>query len=496
MIFWQENSVAFIDMQDFIKYLEKEGELSRISVPVSPELEITEIADRVMKSGGPALLFENVEGSEYPLFINGFGTMKRMALALGADSLDEIADAISDIIDLAGYATLMDKIRSVPRLARLARVFPVTRRKGACQEIIEECDFSRLPVLKCWPLDGGRFITMPVVITRDPETGMQNMGMYRMQVLDKNTTAMHWHLHKDGRRIFDKYKKLGMRMPVSVALGCDPAVIYAATAPLPEFVDEALFAGFLRKAPLEMVKSVESDILVPASSEFVLEGYIDIDEKNVLEGPFGDHTGYYSLADYYPVFHVTKLTRKKNPVYPATIVGQPPMEDCFIGKATERIFLPLIKMQCPEIIDIDFPLEGVFHNCVIISIDKKYPGHARKVMNHVWGLGQMMYTKMIVIVDRNVSPHDYSKVTWKVFNNIDWGRDIVVSAGPLDALDHSSPYPHYGNRIGIDATVKLPEEGHPREWPDEIVMDGKIKKMVSDNWESYGIKAAPGRNNS
>ncbi|MCP5514572.1 MAG: menaquinone biosynthesis decarboxylase [Spirochaetales bacterium] len=481
--------MAFTGLQDFIKKLEEKGELVRIRTSVSAELEITEIADRVMKQNGPALLFENVKGSDYPLFINGFGSSERMAIALGSSSPDDVAAEIGDIIDLSGYATLFDKIKAVPRLARLAMVFPVTKSRGACQEIVEECDLSSLPVLKCWPGDSGRFITLPVVITRDPETGMQNMGMYRMQVLDNTSTAMHWHLHKDGRRIYEKYKKIGGKMPVSVAIGCDPAVIYAATAPLPEFVDEALFAGFIRKAPISMVKSLESDILVPASSEFILEGFIDIDEAPVLEGPFGDHTGYYSLADYYPVFHITKLTRKKTPVYPATIVGRPPMEDCYIGKATERIFLPLLKMQCPEIIDIDFPLEGVFHNCVIISIDKKYPGQAFKVMNNVWGLGQMMYTKMIVIVDRNISPHDYSAVTWKVFNNIDWGRDIIISRGPLDALDHSSPYPHFGNRIGIDATVKRPEEGHPRPWPDEIIMDDEIKKIVTSKWNEYGLAA-------
>ncbi len=485
--------MSFKSLQDFIKIVEKEGELTRIKAKVSADLEITEIADRVMKSYGNALLFENVGGSEYPLFINGFGSMKRMSLALGYKSLDEISDDIKDIIDLSGYISLIDKIKSIPRLARLATVFPVTKKNGECQEIVEKCDFSTLPVLKCWPGDAGRFITLPVVITRDPETGMQNMGMYRMQILGKDSTAMHWHLHKDGRRIFDKYKKQGIKMPVSVVIGCDPSIIYAATAPLPEFIDEAFFAGFVRKAPVEMVKSIESDIIVPAHAEIILEGYVDPSEAPVLEGPFGDHTGYYSLADYYPVFHVTSLTRKKNPVYPATIVGRPPMEDCYIAKATERIFLPLIKMQCPDIIDIDFPLEGVFHNCVIISIDKKYPGHARKVMNNIWGLGQMMYTKMIVIVDKNVSPHDYSAVAWKVFNNIDWGRDINVNPGPLDALDHSSPYPHYGNRIGIDATVKFKEEGHPREWPDEILMNSKIKDLVTSRWDEYGIASIQGK---
>ncbi|MCG0276042.1 MAG: menaquinone biosynthesis decarboxylase [Thermosediminibacteraceae bacterium] len=313
-------------------------------------------------------------------------------------------------------------------------MFPKKVKQGACQEVVEEPDLSKLPILKCWPGDGGKFITLPLVITKDPETGAQNMGMYRLQVYDEKTTGMHWHLHKDGREIYEKYKKLGKKMPVAVALGCDPATIYASTAPLPKGIDEMMFAGFLRKAPLELVKCKTSDIYVPANAEFILEGYVDIDELRE-EGPFGDHTGYYSIKDFYPVFHLTCITRKKNPIYPATVVGKPPMEDCFLGKATERIFLPFLKILCLEIVDINFPLEGVFHNCVIVSIKKRFPGHAKKVMHALWGIGQMMYTKIIIVVDEHVDPTDLSTVAWKVFNNVDPKRDVVIVDGPLDVLD-------------------------------------------------------------
>lgn len=481
--------MAYKDIQDFIRVLEERKLLKRIKVEVDSNLEITEITDRVVKSGGPALLFENVKGSDFPLLINTFGSYERLNLALEIGHIDDIAKEISEFMDMASYLGFINKLKSVPRLARLARIFPRKVSKAVCQEVVEEPDLSKLPVLKCWPEDGGRFITLPLVITKDPSTGIQNMGMYRLQVYDKSTTGMHWHLHKDGRNIYEKYKKLGGRMPVSVALGCDPATIYAATAPLPGDIDEMLFAGFLRRAPLEIVKCKTNDIYVPANAEFVLEGYVDVDEVRE-EGPFGDHTGYYSLKDFYPVFHITCITRRKNPVYPATVVGKPPMEDCYLGKATERIFLPFLKMQCPEIVDINFPLEGVFHNCVIVSIRKRYPGQAKKVMHALWGMGQMMYTKMIVVVDENVNPHDLSTVAWKVFNNIDAARDVVIVEGPLDALDHASPLPHYGHKMGIDATKKWPSEGHNREWPNDIEMDESIKALVSRRWAEYGIEQA------
>ncbi|MBU3091983.1 menaquinone biosynthesis decarboxylase [Clostridium sp. CF011] len=479
--------MAYKDLQDFINYLKEKKLLDEIEIEVDSDLEITEIADRVSKKNGNALLFKNVKNSDYPVLINSLGSYERINYGLEVEDLDEIAETIMDFMDVTNYITLMNKVKSIPKLARLARVFPKKVKNAPCQEIIEEADLSTLPILKCWPKDGGRYITLPLVITKDPETNQQNVGMYRLQVYDKNTTGMHWHLHKDGKEIYEKYRKIGMKMPVSVAIGCDPATIYAATAPLPKMIDEMIFAGFLRKSPLEIVKCITNDIYVPANAEFVLEGYVDLDEKR-LEGPFGDHTGYYSLEDMYPVFHIEKITRKKNPVYVTTVVGKPPMEDCYLGKATERIFLPLIKVQCPEIIDMNFPLEGVFHNCVIVSIKKAYPKHAHKVMNALWGLGQMMYTKMIIVVDENIDPHDISTVAWKVFNNIDPKRDLVISDGPLDALDHASNTPHYGSRIGIDATKKWPTEGHLRPWPDDIEMSDEIKEMVDKRWKEYGIK--------
>ncbi|MFU0826427.1 MAG: 3-octaprenyl-4-hydroxybenzoate carboxy-lyase [Lachnoclostridium sp.] len=479
--------MPYKDIQHFMKYLEKKNQLKRIKTEVSPVLEITEIADRVVKKRGPALLFEKVKGSPYPLLINTFGSYRRMSMAIGADKFQDIGKDIEDLIDLSNYRTMLDKIKSIPRLARLLTVFPIKVKNAPCQEVIEEPDLNKLPVLKCWPKDGGRFITMPLVFTKDPETGQQNIGMYRLQVYDKTTTGMHWHLHKDGREIYEKYKKRGGKMPVSVVIGCDPATIYAATAPLPKMIDEIMFAGYLRRMPVPVVKSVTNDIYVPANSEFVLEGYVDTNELR-MEGPFGDHTGYYSEKDLYPVFHITKMTRKEKPVFMATVVGKPPMEDCFLGKATERLFLPLIKMIAPEIVDINFPLEGVFHNCVIVSIQKKYPAHAKKILNTLWGNGQLMYTKMIIVVDADVDPHDISTVAWKVFNNIDAKRDLIIQEGPLDALDHASPMHLLGYRLGIDATRKWASEGYEREWPDEIVMSEEVKKKVDQRWKQYGIE--------
>ena len=481
--------MAFKDLSDFIHELEKNHLLKRITTEVDAELEITEITDRVSKNYGPALLFEKVKGSEFPVLINAMGTYERMSMALGVEKLDDIGNSIEEFIDMTNYLGLMKTVKSLPRLTRMACILPIKLPiKGACQQVINhEPDLSKLPVLKCWPDDAGKFFTLPIVITKDPKSGIQNMGMYRMQVYDKNSTGMHWHWHKDGREIYDDYKALGGVMPVSVALGCDPAITYAATAPLPKMIDEMMFAGFLRKMPVKMVKSITNDIYVPADAEFILEGYVDVNEDLRLEGPFGDHTGYYSLADYYPVFHVTCITHKKHPIFPATVVGKPPMEDCYMGKATERIFLPLIKMQLPEIEEINFPLEGVFHNCVIVSIKKRYPGHGKKIMNSLWGMGQMMYTKMIIVVDEEIKPSDLSTVAWKVFNNIDAKRDVVISEGPLDALDHASNLPHYGHRMGIDATRKWKSEGHTRDWPDDIEMTQEIKERVSKRWSEYGL---------
>ncbi len=479
--------MAFKDIQQFIDLLDKKKQIVRVKAEVDPNLEITEITDIVSKKHGPALLFENVKGSKYPVLINAFGSNERMAWALGAKSLDNIGNDIQDLIKISNYTNIKSAVLSSPNVARLATVFPIKVKKAPCQEVIEEPDLDTLPILKCWPEDGGKFITLPLVFTKDPETGQQNLGMYRMQVYDKKTTGMHWHWHKDGRAIYEKYKKMGGRMPVSVAIGCDPSIIYAATAPLPKEINEIMFAGYLRKMPVPMVKSVTNDIYVPANSEFVLEGYVDVNELR-NEGPFGDHTGYYSEEDMYPVFHLEKITRKKKPIYTATVVGQPPMEDCYMGRATERIFLPLIKMISNDIVDMSFPFEGVFHSCVIVSIDKKFPKHAQKVMNTIWGMGQMMYTKMIIVVDKDVNPHNYSKVAWKAFNNIDAKRDIVIMEGPLDALDHSSPNRFFGHRVGIDATKKWKEEGYTRDWPKDIEMSKKVKIAVRKRWKEYGIK--------
>ena len=502
--------MAYRDIQHFIRVLKKNKELKVIKAKVNPVLEITEITDRVSKQYGPALLFENVAGSRYPVLINAFGTYERMALALGVDKIDDIASDIEHLINFSNYMSVPKLLKTSIKLPRLAAALPIKVKRGACQQVVEEPDLSTIPILKCWPKDGGRFVTLPLVFTKDPETGRQNIGMYRLHVYDKKTTGMHWHLHKDGKSIFEKYKNADMfssgdsqsplensfpvhkqrtgRMPVSVVIGADPATVYASTAPLPSMIDEILFAGWLRKRPVPLVKCITNDIYVPANAEFVLEGYVDCNEALREEGPFGDHTGYYSEKDFYPVFHIEKITRKENPVYMATIVGQPPMEDCYIGKATERIFLPLIKMIAPEIVDINFPLEGVFHGCVIVSIDKQYPGHAKKIMNTIWGFGQMMYTKMIIVVDKNVNPHDVSKVMWKVFNNIDAARDVIVSNGPLDALDHASALRFLGNRTGVDATIKWAAEGYEREWPDDIVMCKEIKDRVSRRWKAYGFK--------
>ncbi len=480
--------MAYKDLHDFVAALDQEQELKRIKVEVDAELEITEITDRISKQNGPALLFDNVKGSKFPLLINAMGSYKRMNMALEVDDLDIIGNQIGDFIDMTTYLGLMNKFKALPKLSRLVNVFPLKIPKGSCQDVVEmDPDLNTLPILKCWPKDGGKFITLPLIMTKDPETGQQNMGMYRMQVYDKNTTGMHWHLHKDGREIYEKYKKLGGKMPVSVALGCDPAITYAATAPLPKMIDEMMFAGFLRKRPVTLVKSKTNDIYVPTNAEIILEGYVDVNEELRLEGPFGDHTGYYSLADFYPTFHVKCITHKKDAIYPTTIVGKPPMEDCYLGKATERIFLPLIKMQYPEIVDYNFPLEGVFHNCVIVSIKKRFPGHAKKIMNSLWGIGQMMYTKMIIVVDEDINPHDLSTVAWKVFNNIDAKRDLVISEGPLDALDHASNMSHLGYRLGVDATKKWSSEGHTREWPDDIEMTTEMKEFVSRRWKEYGL---------
>ena len=481
--------MAYKDLQDFIQKLESCGELKRVSREVDPYLEITEITDRVSKAGGPAVLFEHVKGSEYPVLMNAKGSYKRMAMALGVDSLETKKKEIEELITWAfSQAKSIDIPSIIPKLSLFRAFFPKRVKRAACQEIVEkEVDLYKLPVLTCWPQDGGPFFTLPLVFTKDPETGVSNVGMYRMQVFDKQTTGMHWHIHKDGSHFYQKYKSRGERMPVAVSLGGDPAITYAATAPLPEGIYEMLFAGFLRGKPVEMVNCLTVPLQVPSDSEFVLEGYVDPSEPLRTEGPFGDHTGYYSLQGEYPVFHVTCMTRKQKPVYPATIVGKPPMEDCYMAKATERLFLPLLQLVIPEILDLELPLSGVFHNCAIVSIRKRYPGQVQKVMHALWGMGQMMYTKMIIVLDAEVDVHDLQTVMWKVFNNIDGRRDIILSDGPLDALDHASSQALFGTRVGIDATKKTPSDGHMRPWPDDIVMDSEVVKRVDELWSELGL---------
>jgi len=481
--------MAYNDLRDFISRLDQAGELLRVHTLVSADLEITEIADRTVKLGGPALLFENVRGSAIPVLVNHYGSMKRMAMALGVEDLDSIGAEIDMLMKSEPPGGFVDRLAMLPRLARLASAFPKTVRSAPCQEVIlngEEASLHALPILKCWPGDGGRFITLPMVFTKDPGSGRRNVGMYRMHVYDARTTGMHWHIHKVGARHYAEHEKLGTRMEVAVALGGDPAVTYAATAPLPEDFDEMIFAGFLRKSPVEMVRCKTVDIEVPAQSEIVLEGYVEPGERRI-EGPFGDHTGYYSPAEPYPVFHLTTLTRRADPIYPATIVGRPPMEDCFLGKATERIFLPLVKSQLPEIVDMNLPIEGIFHNLAFVSIAKRYPMQARKVVSALWGLGQMMFTKVIVVFDGDVDVQNTSEVLWRLGANIDPRRDVFFSDGPVDALDHAAPNSLFGSKLGIDATRKIAGEGHDREWPSDVRMDADTITKIDSIWKELGI---------
>ena len=480
--------MAYNDLREFLKLLEGKGLLKRIKVEVDPHLEIAEINDRVVKADGPALLFEKPGDSKIPALVNTFGSYERMRLALEVENLDEIGDRMLEFLEPDIPTNLIEKLKSLPKLKRLADFIPKQVRNGPCREVIvkDKPSLDILPILKTWPGDGGKFITLPMVFTRDPETGNRNCGMYRMHVYDSKTTGMHWHMHKDGAKHFRKAEELGRRLEVAVAIGSDPAVMYSATAPLPEDIDEMLLAGFLRRSPVEMVKCETVDLEVPANSEIVLEGFCEPGERRT-EGPFGDHTGYYSLQDDYPVFHITCITHRKDAIYPATIVGKPPMEDCFIGKATERIFLPLLRKQLPEVVDMNLPLEGVFHNIAVVSIDKRFPGHARKVMYALWGMGQMSFTKAIIIVDRWVDVQNLSEVVWRMGNNVDPKRDTVILEGPLDVLEHASDIPAYGGKIGIDATKKLPSEGFNRKWPEDIVMSEEIVKRVTDRWKDYGF---------
>ncbi|MFA6924978.1 MAG: menaquinone biosynthesis decarboxylase [Bacteroidales bacterium] len=448
--------MSFKNLKQFIDILESENELARVKAFVNPELEIAEIADRVVKSNGKALLFENT-GTDFPVLINAFGTEKRMTMALGVDKLDDVGVEMNRIFkNFAGSKnTFFNKIKSIPELINIASWLPkVKSGRGECQEIINKNpNLTKLPILKCWKHDGGRFITLPIVHTKDPLTGTRNTGMYRMQVFEKDLTAMHWHLHKGSAHHFDEYKKLKHRMPVAVALGGSPVYTYVATSPLPDNFDEYIFAGFLQKKKVELVKCITQDIEVPADVDFVIEGYIDPSEDFILEGPFGDHTGFYSLADYYPRFHVTCITHRKDAIYPATIVGIPPQEDAWLGKATERIFLNPIRMTiAPEIIDMTMPTEGVFHNMAIVKIKKTFEGQPQKVMNSLWGAGQMMFNKIMLVLNENSDLLDYTKIAQLVSRNVDIEKDIFLSKGPLDVLDHSSNKFTFGGKLGIDAT--------------------------------------------
>jgi 4-hydroxy-3-polyprenylbenzoate decarboxylase len=482
--------MPFDDLRSFLRALEKNNELKRIALEVNPYLEITEFADRAVKQGSPALLFEKPKNSAVPLAINLFASMRRMEIALSVDSVEEVAERITGFLQLQKPESLIDKLKLLPKLKEVSSAFPKTVKDGPCKEVVRHNNFSldEFPILHCWPADGGRFITLPMVFSRNPETGRRNCGMYRMQVHDGQTTGMHWQKHKQGaahyRHLLVEGKQA--RMPVAVAIGADPATMFSAILPLPPEIDEMLMAGFLRGRPVEMVRCETSDIEVPANAEIVLEGYLELGELQ-REGPFGDHTGYYSLDDNYPVFHLTCITHRKQPVYTATIVGPPPMEDYYMGKAIERIFLPLMKMQLPEVRDICMPAEGVFHNLILVSIRKSYPGQARKVMHAIWGLGQAMFSKVIVVVDEDVDVQNVSEVAWKALNNIDPQRDIEFALGPVDSLDHASRIPNFGSKMGVDATKKWPTEGFTRRWPNVIRMEPDVKERVDLLWKKAGL---------
>jgi 4-hydroxy-3-polyprenylbenzoate decarboxylase len=555
----KENPLPFDDLRQWIAALDRAGELKRIQTEVDPILEVAEITDRVSKSiarvgtgaspvphaarqsappsasyakggkaGGPALLFQNLKGHPgSQLLINQFGSEERMKLALGVTSLDEIADRIRLFMDVKSPQGFLDKLKMLPLLAEAGKFFPKTVATGSCKEVIKRDNFSLLdfPILQCWPKDAGRFITLPCVITRDPNSGKRNVGMYRLQVFDSRTLGAHWQRQKiaaehyreflrraatantkEGAPLLPPFGRSGNsaavdimartsggqvlaanhpagKMEVAVAIGTDPAVTFSAIVPAPPDIEEYLIAGFLCGAPVELVKCETVALEVPATSEIVLEGYVNLDELRT-EGPFGDHTGFYSLEDLYPVLHLTCITHRKDPIYATTIVGKPPQEDAYMGKAVERIFLPLMKLTIPELVDINLPIEGIFHNLMIVSIKKSYPGQARKVMNAIWSLGQAMFTKCIIVVDEDVNVQDIADVTLKVLNHIDPERDIQFTLGPIDSLDHASRLPNYGLKVGIDATRKWPSEGFTRPWPDEILMDAKTKALVDNKWKT------------
>jgi 4-hydroxy-3-polyprenylbenzoate decarboxylase len=476
---------------EFINELSKRGSLKRIDEEVDPYLEITALSEPVMKAGGPALVFDRVKGASCPLAINLFGSRERMAMALGVEDLSEIAERLKGLLDMDLPEGLWAKISmALPKLKELSAFAPKRVKDAPCQEVRlmdQAASLDLLPIITCWPLDAGPFITLPQVITAEPETGKQNVGMYRMQRYDERTTGMHWHRHKGGAAHYRKAKEMGQKLPVAVALGGPPAAVFAASAPLPPVMDEFMFSGFLMGRPLKTVKCITSELMVPAEAEIILEGYVDPAEAWRREGPFGDHTGYYSLADDYPVFHLTAITHRRDFIYPTTIVGKPPMEDFYLGLATERIFLPLLQMVLPEVVDYHMPAEGVFHNLVFVSINKEFPGHAYKVMNALWGQGQMMFAKVIVVVDRDVNVQNPQEAWWEALNHIDPKRDVLFTKGPADALDHAAELPWLHSKMGIDGTKKWPEEGFEREWPERIEMTKDLQDAALAKLKKWGL---------
>jgi 4-hydroxy-3-polyprenylbenzoate decarboxylase len=533
----QETELAYTDLRDWIKTLEKSGELKRITAEVDPILEMAEIADRTAKlgrgtakAGGPALLFESVKGHPSArVLMNQFGSERRMCLALETNSLDDIAERIRILLKPETPTSFMDKLKLLPTLAEVGSFFPkvISAKDAPCKQVIhrgEDVNLLNLPILKTWPNDGGCFITLPCVITRDPKSGKRNVGMYRMQVYDRNTTGMHWQRQKvAAEHMRDRLRATAPdrtgnvdlmaltaggttaassvetlptttvtriredRMEVAVAIGTDPATTFSAIVPAPPDVEEYLISGFLRQKPLELVKAETVDLEVPANAEYILEGYVQLGELRT-EGPFGDHTGFYTMQEDYPVFHITCITHRKDPIYAATIVGKPPMEDAWMGKAVERIFLPLMQLTLPEIVDVNLPPEGVFHNLMIVAMKKSYAGHARKVMNGIWAMGQAMFTKCIIVVDEDCNVHDLAEVTLRATNNIDPERDIQFTLGPIDSLDHASRLPNYGSKMGIDATRKWAAEGFTRPWPAMLTMAPEVKTKIDALWKKLGIE--------
>jgi 4-hydroxy-3-polyprenylbenzoate decarboxylase len=476
--------MPYADLTEFLADLERRTLLARIAEPVSPDLEIAAVTDRACKSpgGGPALLFDRPSGFDIPVATNIYGSNERMCLALGVKALDDLAKEIDELMTPQIPEGIVDALKMLPMVGRLRDLMPKTVKDAACHEIVQrDGTLAALPILTCWPEDGGRYITFPIVFTKDPETGVRNIGAYRMQVFDDRTTGMHWQRHKGAAQHYRVAERLGTRLDVAVALGAEPVLPYCATAPMPEGLDELLLAGFLARRRIEMVKCITSDLEVPASSHIVLEGYVEPGERR-REGPFGDHTGLYSQPDDFPVFHLTCVTQRKRPTYLTTIVGVPPMEDYYLGLASERIFLPMIRKTLPEIVDMHFPAEGIFHNLVIVSIDKRYPGHARKIMNAFWGLGQLMFSKTIVVVDKDVDVQNLSQVAWIVGTHMDPLRDIQMTKGPVDDLDDAADLPAFGGKMGIDATKKWSSEGYTRTWPARVRTTEAAARKAADLW--------------